>query len=105
MQKQSEDPETDDEELNVTSPKFNPIKALYSKKFQMQTKKAKSFDNMSSLMSAIKKAGNALDADFEKISKLNIKKAEMEAESVDTEKFHVTEGGRKFLKEQGELKI
>lgn len=102
QQPPEEDPETDDEELNIASPRFNPLKALYSKKFKAPSENVKRFDNLSSLLSAIKQAGNALDADLEKISRHSKKKAKVVSESVDTEKFHVTAAGRKFLKEQGE---
>lgn len=99
MQEQLEDDVTDDEELNITSEKFNPLKALYSKKFKVP-KNVRKFDNLSSFFSAMKFAGDALDADLEKDHPRNRKKAE--AANVDEEKFHVTAAGRKFLKEQGE---
>lgn len=99
MQEELED--TDDEELNVTSEKFNPLKALYSKKFKVPCENVKSFDNLHSLMSTIEKAGNALDADLEKIAKQSRKKVKAVTESVDKEKYHVTAAGRVFLKEQG----
>lgn len=105
MKEQSEDPETDEEELNVTSAKFNPLKALYSKKFQVPHGNVRKFDNVSSFLSTIKQAGGELDVDVEKA----LKKSKMKDSKpntggvVDAEKFHVTEAGRTFLKEQGEL--
>lgn len=38
---------TDDEEIDVYSKNFNPLKALYSKKFKIPVENAKKFDNVS----------------------------------------------------------
>lgn len=43
MNQPASEPSTDEEELDIRSEKFNPMKALYSKKFKMQNKK---FDNV-----------------------------------------------------------
>lgn len=98
-----EDPETDEEELNVNSAKFNPLKALYSKKFKVP-ENVRKFDNVSSFLSTIKKAGGALDVNIEKALNKTEKKSTKNSTEDDAnpEKFHVTQAGRKFLKEQGE---
>lgn len=97
--------ESDDEydaELDIQSNKFNPLKALYSKKFKAPYENVKKFSNVSSFLSCLNRAGNSFDADLEKVSSQTQKKQKQEAEAVDTEKYHVTTAGRKFLKEQGE---
>ncbi|XP_003394285.1 U7 snRNA-associated Sm-like protein LSm11 [Bombus affinis] len=44
---------TSDESLDVTSVKFNPMKALYSKKIQLSTSKAPIYDNVSKFEAVI----------------------------------------------------
>lgn len=99
-----DDPETDEEELNVTSAKFNPLKALYSKKFKVPHENVRKFDNVSSFLSTIKQAGGALDVDIEKALVKNKKEKATNSTKDDenVDKFHFTEAGRKFLKEQGD---
>lgn len=88
---------TDEEELDMTSEKFNPLKALYSTKVKLPVNRRK-FDNLSSFISQIKKAGGSLDADLDSITQ---KKKDQQQEA-DDGKYHVTAAGRRFLKEQGE---
>lgn len=92
-----------DEELDVTSSKFNPLKALYSKKVKIPIENACRFDNVSIFLSRLDRAGGALDADLEKIVMHNKKTVatKTKIEKVDEEKYHVTASGRTFLKEQG----
>lgn len=92
-----------DEELDVTSSKFNPLKALYSKKVKIPIENARRFDNVSIFLSRLDRAGGALDADLEKIAMHNKKTdaTKTKTEKVDDEKYHVTASGRTFLKEQG----
>lgn len=95
---------TDEEELNVESEKFNPLKALYSKKLQLPN--VQSFDNFGTFLSRLKAADNVLDADlsnFKQTRKQNIVE-ETEVE-VDENKYHKTAAGRIFLREQGEIEI
>lgn len=89
-----------DEELDYTSKKFNPLKALYSE--ELQPKNDRKFDNVSSFEAQIRMAGNSFDVDLNKFAEQRRKKQAQETEPVDEEKFHVTAAGRKFLKEQGE---
>lgn len=89
---------SDDEELDIHSAKFNPLKALYSNKFKVPCEDAKPLDNVEIFMSRLKKAGNALDADLEPQKRVP-KQADQKTE--EDEKYHVTAAGRKFLKEQG----
>lgn len=91
---------SEDEELDVSSDKFNPLKALYSDKIKFPSKNRKKFDNLSSFISHIKKAGNALDANLDEVSTHSKKKAN-EADVKDKDLYHVTEAGRRFLKNQG----
>lgn len=88
----------DEEELDMTSERFNPLKALYSSKAR-QPENRRKFDNLSSLLSQIKKAGGSLDADLSG-SIVQLKKDQQSKEE-DEKKFHVTAAGRKFLKQQG----
>lgn len=89
-----------DEELDATSEKFNPLKALYSKNIKLPFKNVKRMDNVSIFESRIKKAGGSLDVDLEKVVK-HIKKQDDKQELIDKEKYHVTAMGRKFLLDQG----
>jgi hypothetical protein len=98
MEPKEEDVSTDDEELDIKSAKFNPLKALYSEKFKVPCEDAKPLDNVAMFMSRLKKAGNALDADLE--PKKQPLKNKLEQKTED-DKFHVTAAGRRFLKEQG----
>lgn len=58
-----EKPEENDEELDITSEKFNPLKALYSKDLVIPVKNAKKLDNLGSFISRLKFAGNDLAAE------------------------------------------
>lgn len=101
MKDTREDSESDDEELDMASEKFNPLKALYSKKNRVPLN-AKKFDNLSIFASRLKTAGNTFDSDLEKATtSRKSKKDETKREEVDEEKYHVTSAGRIFLKEQG----
>lgn len=108
MEETKDDPDTADEELDMTSDKFNPLKAIYSKKMKVPYEKVQKFDNVSSFMARLKVAGNVLDADLEKVAthskSKKVEKVE-DGDDVDKEKFHVTAAGRKFLKDQGENRI
>lgn len=90
-----------DEELDVTSSKFNPLKALYSEKFKIPFPDARKFDNVATFLSRLKQAGGALDADLDKAVTHHKKKEIKEVQEVNKEKYHVTVSGRTFLKEQG----
>lgn len=95
---------TDDEEVDVTSSKFNPLKALYSKKFKPPVENVKVLDNVSAFFARIKRAGNVYDKDLEAFSKpINQQKKGQPVIEVDKEKYHVTQAGRTFLKEQGNV--
>lgn len=89
-----------DEELDVTSSKFNPLKALYSERVKIPFPDAQKFDNVASFLSRLKQAGGALDADLDKVV-MHKKKETKVGEGVDKEKYHVTVSGRTFLKGQG----
>lgn len=91
---------TDDEELDVTSRNFNPLKAIYSKKLKIPPKSCQQFDNVSQFLSRLKRADNAFDADLSK-PLTHYKKSGDKTEAVDPEKYHVTSAGRMFPKEQG----
>lgn len=94
------DTSTDDEELDIRSDKFNPLKALYSDKFKVPFEGAQALDNVGMFMSRLKKAGNAFDADLE--PRKVVKKSDpVTGVEEDDAKYHVTAAGRKFLKEQG----
>lgn len=91
---------TDDDELNIESEKFNPIKALYSKKLQLT--EADKYENLGIFMSRLKAAGNKLDADLTSFRQTKKQKQVEELIKNDVEeKYHRTAGGRVFLKEQG----
>lgn len=100
---------TDDEELNMESEKFNPLKALYSKKLKLPP--VKNFENIGMFESRLKAVGNKFDVDLTTFKfQKNVKKDKqenMESESVevDEEKYHTTKSGRVFAKEQGNLRI
>lgn len=99
-----EDPETDDEELDVTSDKFNPLKAIYSNKFKNPVANVKPLDNVSTFMSRLEKAGNAYDANLDDPRRTQTKKRDRdtkESEETEDDKYHITKAGRRFLKEQG----
>lgn len=51
-------------------------------------------------MSRLKKAGNSVHSDLAEIS-TNLKQNEKKTEIEDSEKYHITAAGRKFLIEQG----
>lgn len=95
-----QDSSTDDDELDMTSEKFNPLKALYSNKVKLPRNQRK-FDNLSSFCQQVKLAGS-LDSDLGKVASQRTKK-DQQTEAVDQEKFHVTAAGRKFLKSQGKF--
>lgn len=88
----------------MESEKFNPLKALYSKKLKLPD--VKNFDNIGMFEARLKSAGNKFDID---LTTLNLhrksKKEECDIEEVDEEKYHTTKSGRVFAKEQGNLKI
>lgn len=90
---------SEDEELDVTKPNFNPIKAIYSKRLFMKAENLPKFDNFSSFMSSLQRAGNKLDADLGRRSPSLSKKVDLSSD--DKEKYHFSAGGRKFLREQG----
>lgn len=98
---QSAESTKSDDELDVTSDKFNPLKALYSDKFKVPCKNVRPVDNLSMFMSKLEQAGNSNDADLESSIKKRQQKERKPTEEVDTEKYHVTAHGRVFLKEQG----
>ncbi|CRL08412.1 CLUMA_CG021253, isoform A [Clunio marinus] len=90
-----------DEELDVQSEKFNPLKALYAKRIKLPCKNVKKLDNVSSFLSRVQRAGNVLDSDLNVVP--NKTKKDQETEAVDTQKYHITAHGRKFLKEQAPI--
>lgn len=98
MEKVKPDLDTSEEELNVESERFNPLKALTSEKFKLPVK-VNSLDNMSMLEARLKRGDGDLETDLS----VNIapKKKADHVEVVDEEKYHVTKLGRVFLKEQG----
>lgn len=53
----------EDDELNITSENFNPLKALYSKNMKLPVKNVKRLDNLAIFESRLKKAGDKFDAD------------------------------------------
>lgn len=110
-----------EEELDVTSEKFNPLKALYSKDVKLPVKNVKQLDNLGIFLSRLKNAGNNFEAEV-RIEKLELKYIKLiffqltqqkpstskatPVESKDTEeseRYHVTATGRRFLKEQGKF--
>lgn len=98
---------TDEEELNVESEKFNPLKALYSQKLKMPVVKV-NFENLGIFEARLKAAGNEPDSDLENFKHQNKKKKneagsskECDSVPIDDEKFHTTKSGRVFAKEQG----
>jgi len=84
----------------ILNSKFNPIKALYSEKVKVPVENAKIYDNLNVFLSRLKNAGNAFDANLEKSLQTQSKTVKDPTEAIDKEKYHVTEAGRKFLKEQ-----
>lgn len=88
-------------EINIRSEKFNPLKALYSKKFKTE-KNAKKFDNVAvsldnkilvsfqfrlfqTFMSRLKKAGNSVHSDLDTNSRM-IVQTEAKTEEKDADK-------------------
>lgn len=55
-----------EDELDITSEKFNPLKALYSEKLKQSQKNVKRFDNLSIFEARLKVAGE-IDKDVNKI--------------------------------------
>lgn len=91
-----------DDELNIYSENFNPLKALYSDKFKIPVPDVKRLDNVQIFFSRLKSAGNALDGDLEKVTRVfKYPRSNEKTGEVDQEKYHVTAAGRTFLKEQG----
>lgn len=59
---------SEDEELNIASSRFNPLKALYTKNIKFPVKNVKKFDNLSIFISRLKKADNNFEAEVIKQS-------------------------------------
>ena len=55
-----------DSELDITSDKFNPLKALYSKELDLPVKDVKPLDNLGIFLSRLKNAGNDLGSQVNK---------------------------------------
>ena len=99
----AETQEATPEELDFSSEKFNPLKALYSTKLKLPFKNIKPLDNIAAFESRIKRAGGSFEADINKfIAPVKQNKSPQKPE-VDETKYHVTQMGRVFLKEQGKL--
>jgi hypothetical protein len=90
---------TDEEELDITSEKFNPLKALLSKKFKYPVQ-VEPLDNLATIESRIKAGG--LDTDLSQI-RIASKNKPGRSEVVDQERYHVTNLGRVFRKDQGKF--
>lgn len=90
-----------DDELDMKSKNFNPLKAIYSTKLNLNASRLPKFDNLSSFLSRLQRAGNALDADLSKVPVATKKFDSKAAKEVDNDKYIVTDGGRTFLREQG----
>ncbi|KAG5678080.1 hypothetical protein PVAND_007782 [Polypedilum vanderplanki] len=91
--------DSNDEELDLTSENFNPLKALYSKNVKLPVKNVKRFDNLAIFLSRLKKAGDQIDSDLSQ-QPTTSKKVKSKEEQEEDEKYHITNAGRKFLKEQ-----
>ncbi|CAG9800004.1 unnamed protein product [Chironomus riparius] len=100
--KQSENSEKcqeKDDELDITSEHFNPLKALYSNEMKLPVKNVKRLDNLAVFLSRLKNAENKIDSELTK-QPTTSKKAVPKTETDEDEKYHITKAGRKFLKEQ-----
>lgn len=56
-----------DEELDISSEKFDPLKALYAKDLKLPVQNVKKFDNLGIFVSRLKAAGNKLEAEVMKL--------------------------------------
>ena len=65
-QKQNENSEKcqeKDDELDITSENFNPLKALYSNEMKLPVKNVKRLDNLAVVLSRLKNAENKIDSE------------------------------------------
>lgn len=98
---------TDDEELNLESAKFNPLKALYSQKLKLPAVQ-QNFENLGIFEARLKAAGNEPEADLASFKHHKSKKTDAgtskqrDSEPINDDKFHTTKSGRVFDKSQGE---
>lgn len=67
----SDEKPTIDPELDITSDKFNPLRAIYDKSFTVPVSKAIVFDNLSSLEATIKRLGSITEHKFKRLSSKN----------------------------------
>lgn len=89
-----------DPELDVTSPHFNPVKALESKETKIPFPKAKIFDNIGVLSSKFDKLGG-VDVDINKPGPSGIRKPQSAGDNISPKKELVK--GRRFLPHQRKL--
>jgi len=59
----SEISQENDDELDITSENFNPLKALYSSDMKLPVKNVKRLDNLAVFMSRLKNAENKIDSE------------------------------------------
>lgn len=59
----SEKSQENDDELDITSENFNPLKALYSNDMKLPVKNVKRLDNLAVFMSRLKNAENKIDSE------------------------------------------
>lgn len=52
-----------EEDLDITSAQFNPLKALYSKDVKLPVQNVRKLDNLGMFMSRLKNAGNKFEAE------------------------------------------
>lgn len=63
MSEKKDESSSENEELDIASASFNPLKALYSKNVKLPVKNVKKFDNLSTFISRLKKADNNFEAE------------------------------------------
>lgn len=68
----SEKSQEKNEELDITSEKFDPLKALYSKDLVLPMKNVKKLDNLGSFVSRLKFAGNDFAAEVKRMNSSKI---------------------------------
>lgn len=61
--KNSQKSEEKDDELDITSENFNPLKALYSEQMKLPVKNVKRLDNLAVFLSRLKNAGDKIDSE------------------------------------------
>lgn len=52
-----------DDELDITSENFNPLKALYSEQLKLPVKNVKRLDNLAVFLARLKNAGDKVDSE------------------------------------------